>query len=185
MDAYHPLRRITADHFRWYFHVLFLLAVALSVWMQLLGNPLITEEVKGGILDFEFAGTEAAAQAIVADWREAGVIDDARRSLYWDFLFLLVYPLPFSMLALRISILSTPRTAFARTGYLLAWGCLAAGLLDAVENLALLRLIALEGASSFWAALAWGCAAPKFGLLLLTLLYALVFCDRVLAGKAA
>ena len=48
-------------------------------------------------------------------------------------------------------------------GDALAWGQLAAGGLDALENLALLRVVG-GAASEGWPALAAACAGPKFAL---------------------
>ncbi len=55
---------------------------------------------------------------------------------------------------------------------LLSWLVLAAGVLDAIENYALIQML-LSGASDLWARISWWCATPKFILVGLGLLFAL------------
>ncbi|MEE8390887.1 MAG: hypothetical protein V3S14_08865 [Anaerolineae bacterium] len=60
----------------------------------------------------------------------------------------------------------------ASFGLLLAWGQWLAALLDGVENTALWNILA-NGPSTPWPQVAWWCAAVKFTLVILGLIYAI------------
>lgn len=65
-------------------------------------------------------------------------------------------------------------------GEVLAWGQWLAALLDAVENVGLLRMI--DGARlAKWPALARWCAIPKFALIVIGTLYVLIRIGQWLA----
>ncbi|MEY3284160.1 MAG: hypothetical protein RIR86_2173, partial [Acidobacteriota bacterium] len=53
-----------------------------------------------------------------------------------------------------------------------AWAALLAGLLDAVENYALIRVL-LGAGGDFWPALSRACARPKFAIVGVVLAYVL------------
>lgn len=133
---------------------------ALSLALGAIGRPLVTAEAPRGILSFEFAGTNEAAARMVASWGP-GAREAAHLSLGLDYLYLLVYPAWFSLGCLLVSARSTG--PLGRIGIGMAWAIWVAGLLDAVENAALLALMGPEPAGGL-AALAFGCAAPKFVL---------------------
>jgi hypothetical protein len=121
------------------------------------------------IVDFELARTPARAEQLLGAWGAAGQ-NTAREALYIDFGFMPAYALFFSGLTLL-----TARAARGRVQTLGLWLALApfaAWLCDAVENLALLRVLAAPNAPSAAAlTLANACATLKFALLLACLLY--------------
>jgi hypothetical protein len=152
--------------------VLFVLTLLAAVAMQAIGGPLANQAAPLGIVDFEFAGELAVAERILESWGDAGRAR-AGLSLGLDYLFLVLYA---STLALACAgmarMLSRHWRAAAAAGALLAWGQLAAGLLDAVENFALIQLL-LGSDGAAWPPLAWWCAAAKFSLVAAGLAYLL------------
>lgn len=156
-------------------------AVALTAVFQLIGAPLITAAAPAGILSYEFAGTLANAQAILASW-DAQAQLFAAFSLGLDFLYPPVYAAAIGLsLATAVAHLPKPLQNPARGLVRLLWLAIA---LDYVENVALTQL--LFGASSpFWPPLAWGCAALKFAIVLPGLALALIGGALALVAKAA
>jgi hypothetical protein len=119
-----------------------------------------------GIIPFELAGTPEGAARITRRWGEAGRAA-ARRSLLLDYPFLAAYA---SLQALVCEVAGETmrwrgRTTLAAAGAPLAWGQLAAGGFDAIENAALLGVVA--GYSQRLPAVARRCAVAKFALLAL------------------
>ncbi len=162
----HPFWWLPAH--RW--PVLALLLVATLVFAVILkrqGKPL--DEAGASIVDYELAWSRAGAQAVLDAWQ--GLLSTARRQILIDFGYLLVYPL---LLALACAMLSeSPRNALAAVGLFLSWAVLAAAPLDAVENLALLRMLD-RGAAEGPARLAGWCAGLKFTLVFAALGYAVL-----------
>lgn len=144
--------------------------IALSIALTSIGAPLITDPAPRGIVSLELAGSAATAERMLASW-SAPLRERAMLSLGLDYLYLLVYPAWFSLACVLIARRAT--AWHGRLGRALAWLVLPTGVLDAVENLALIRIV-LDGPSDGWAALAFWCAAPKFGLLLLAAPYIVV-----------
>lgn len=140
-------------------------AVTLAVWLLLsvANAPLRTAAAPLGIISFELAGSAARAAEMVASWgprqREA-----ASFSLGLDFLFLFLYPIAIS-LAVRITAdrIAGTRPAWFRLGRSLSLMVPACIALDAIENVALWRILQL-GATDGTAVLAAGAAIVKFGL---------------------
>jgi hypothetical protein len=145
-------------------------AVGLAVWLLLsvANAPLKTAPAPWGIVSLELAGTAERATAIVASWgpkqREAAAF-----GLGLDFLFLFLYPIAIS-LALRITAerVAPVRPGWGRVGRTLSLMVPVATALDAVENVALWRILQL-GAADAVVAVATGAAAIKFGLVILGL----------------
>ncbi len=163
------------------FLALSLLLAGLSVALAALGEPLVTGAAPLGIVSFEFVGSAERAERLLASWTPA-TRETAMLVLGLDYLYLCVYPAWFALacegLGRRVG------GGFGRLGTAVAWGVLPAGLLDAVENLGLIRLL-VAGPDDAWAALAWGCAALKFALVILAAAYVLVGAARVAARRLA
>jgi hypothetical protein len=88
-----------------------------------------------------------------------------------DYLFIVTYTLALSLgCIVAMDWWRRGPKGMAAVGPIVAWLTMIAGLFDAVENFALMRgLAGAEG--SWWPQVAWWCAAVKFGLLILTLVY--------------
>lgn len=147
------------------------LAILCAFIMTRIGQPLV--EAGADIVDFELAGTLSSAQAILQMWGGEGQIY-AGLSLGLDYLFLLLYGSAISLGCVLVARFWRDRVSWLATiGSWLAWGVLAAALLDAIENAALIQLL-LGGQAVWLAPVARWCALPKFGLVLLGLLYVLL-----------
>lgn len=112
--------------------------IALEREMTRTGGP--------GIIPFELAGTTERAERIMQRWGHAGAAA-ARRSLILDHPFLVAYA---SLHAIACNAASDSMrrrrlSVLAAAGAPLAWGHLAAGGFNAIENAALLAILAGHG----------------------------------------
>jgi hypothetical protein len=167
----HPFERIPGRTVL--FWSLLGLTVASGVGLIALDQRLRTAEAPKGILSLEFAGSAGEVRRILGSWDDRACLD-AAFILGLDYLFLVAYS---SLLALGCVMTADKLRARgspgARLGGLLAWGQWLAGLLDAMENAALLA--ALHGAEEeIWPAIASHCARVKFGLVGAGMAYSLI-----------
>lgn len=158
---------------QWLFWPAVILALVIFAAFSILDAPLRNAAAPNGIVSFELAGSAASAQAMIDSW-------DTRARLYAafglgvDYLFMVSYALAIGLGCARAAgVLGRRWRWAARMGHVLAWGLLPAALLDAIENLALTRMLLAGAATAPWPALAAVCAAIKFALIALGLLYAL------------
>lgn len=122
----------------------FALATATVVSGALMRGPIRTMKSASGvgIVPFALAGTDQRAREILTGWGEDGVAA-ARRSLHLDFTFLVGY----AGLGALLAGCSADPVGDAGWSWLtpVGWGAAAgavlAGVLDAIENVALLRAI--------------------------------------------
>jgi len=185
---FHPFLWVSESSRTRVFWGFFAIAAALMIVMQLLGAPLKTAVAPAGIVSYELAGSAAVSQRILASW-DARIRAYAGLNLGLDYLFIVSYVgaigMGCSLLAVRIR---QRARVLAWTGIVLAWGQLLAGALDALENVALLRLLVRAGTAdglSAWPAVARACAIPKFLIVVLSLLYLLVAGVVALAGRGS
>ncbi len=116
-----------------------------------------------GIVGFELAFTRERAAFMLHAWTANGVLASARESLRLDFAFLLAYPVS---LGLGCRILTRRNASwFDRVGRQLSNAVFACIPLDAIENVALLRMLD-SGASSGMTRLVGIVATIKFALVL-------------------
>jgi hypothetical protein len=130
------------------------------------------------ILDFEFAGTNARAAQIVAEWGPKGR-SAAHLSLLLDYGYMLSYGLFFALagFAVRDTARAHDWRRLAAIGAVVPFFALAAASFDASENVALLLTLAGHG-GSFAPPFAAVCSAIKFTLIAIAILYAV--CGLVL-----
>jgi len=157
----------------WGWFALIFLALFLTVILQIVGGPLATGAAPAGIVSFEFAGNLEQVEKILTSWDQEARLH-AALSLGLDYLYLVVYALAIGATCLKAAAFwRGKRTGLARLGFWLGWSQGVAALLDAIENLALIRL--LFGATTpFWPPLAQICATVKFLLVLSGLVYVLL-----------
>jgi hypothetical protein len=159
----HPFVRCSAQARRVALLVLAPLALAMAGVLASLDAGLRTPAAPNGIVSFELAGDRESASRILEAWGSEGR-RAAVRVQRLDFLFLAAYAPGLALLCAAASDRArAARPRFAATGAALAWGQLAAGALDGIENLALLRVLG-GSAHAAWPALAAACAWPKFAL---------------------
>lgn len=127
------------------------------------------------IVDFEFAGTPERATKILDAWGEDGR-DGARRSIWLDYGWLVAYSVLLTLACGGLALAASKRGVLrlSRIGWKLAAVVPIAGVLDAVENTAMLIVLndyardAIGSAAPFIAAAA---AGVKFAIVVAALLY--------------
>jgi hypothetical protein len=140
--------------------------VVVMLAMGILDQPIKSHQARLGIVSFELAGDVPTAQAIVDSW-DARARTVAGVGLGLDYLFMLAYSTTLAMACLwAANVFRRRNWALASVGVPLALGQWVAAVLDATENLALIRIL-VDGAHDPWPAVAWWAAVPKFSLLTL------------------
>ena len=144
--------------------------VLLSVVLMGLDQALRTAAAPTGIVSFELAGNFVRSQNMLVSWDEAARVN-AALSLGIDFLYLVSYSACLSLACVRVAIgLGAGFPNLAAVGSYLGLLIYAAGALDAVENIALIRV--LQGSPwEAWPRVALLCALPKFALVATALIY--------------
>jgi hypothetical protein len=167
-----PFRWLCDDYRKGALVLSLTLCMVLLIVMQSLDGPLTTEAAPHGIISYELAKTPSVAQRILASWSQDAKIY-ATLSLGIDYLFLSVYAFFIGLACVQLG-----RRLHARlpkvglVGFMLAWGQLPAALCDALENLALFRLLS-GSTQEVWPLIAWCCAVVKFTLVGMGWLYIL------------
>ncbi|SDH78323.1 hypothetical protein SAMN04487926_10817 [Paraburkholderia steynii] len=137
-------------------------------------QAVLTGVVPNGVVELETPLTTNKAAEMIKNLKDAHLIDEARRQTYWDYAFLLVYPIALSLGCAIAAGATSGKTAII--GMCISWGVLLACPVDAVENFAILKMLG-ERTTMPWPLLATICACIKFTLAgggLLFVLYALV-----------
>lgn len=168
MKIRHPFEWLSVSYQLRAFGLLVILTLAVMFALHVSGEPLKTAAAPAGIISYEFAGTLPVAQAMIESWGVTARIS-AGLNLGFDYLFLALYPLAIGLgcvIVARGGFLSTP-------GILLAWGQLLAGLLDAIENYALIQLL-LGARDPGLPIIALWCATPKFLIVGVGIAYVLI-----------
>ncbi|MCP4538927.1 MAG: hypothetical protein GY832_17470 [Chloroflexi bacterium] len=118
-------------------------------------------------------GDISTAQAILDSWDLQARVH-AGFSLGFDFLFLVLYSITIGCACAWVSGgLRDTTWPLASFGLLLAWGQWLAALLDGIENTGLWITLS-NGPSAVWLQIAWWCAALKFTLVFVGLIYAIL-----------
>jgi hypothetical protein len=136
------------------------LFVTLTVWLYQLDRPLRTDAAPRGIVSFELAGSATKSGEILDSWspaaREAAMLLQGL-----DYLYLIVYPVWLSLVALSLS--EWLGGMWARVGLWPGTAVILCAPFDAIENHALVVQV-MRGPSDELAARAWLCASVKFAL---------------------
>jgi hypothetical protein len=94
-------------------------------------------------------------------------------SLGVDYLFLVSYSITVGLGCVLLARSLSTRSPFLHSiGMILAWGQIGAGLLDALENYALIRIL-LGSERAYWPVVARWCAIPKFLIVSAGIIYIL------------
>lgn len=167
-----PLAHISPQRRIQYFYPLLVATLLIMVIMNIAGSPLKTAAAPQGIISFEFAASPARAQQMIDSW-DVRALTSAGFVQGLDFLFPLVYSSAIALGSIMAgSALQARRQPLAGLGNIMAWGVSLAAFLDYIENIALVRLL-LSPVASPWPLVAAVCAAIKFLLIFLALVYAL------------
>jgi hypothetical protein len=168
----HPFRWVRESSRKGLFWTLAGIALLTIIALQLLGEPLKTPASPAGIISFELAGSLSNSEKILESWGPGARVY-AGLNLGLDFLFISAYVGAIGLGCTLVGMALSPRIRPASfLGIFLAWGILLAGLLDCIENYALIRLL-LGSRQAILANLARMCALPKFLVVLVGLLYLL------------
>jgi hypothetical protein len=161
----HPLTAILPDKRRRVFVPLLIATLVITFLFRFIGPAQPT------IVDFELAGSVDKAAQIINAWDETDRIR-AGFSLGFDYLYMPVYSTTIA-LACILAAGVVKSKAWPSLGMLLAWGLWIAAICDATENLALFTELLGNNVAPY-PQIAQICAAIKFGLILLGLLYVVV-----------
>ena len=146
----------------------------LTLGVGALALPALDDMGDVGIIEFELARTSEKASEHYGELGESGR-DAARESLYLDFPYLVLYGLFYAAACVVVAARAAERgmAKLARWGRPLAIAALAAAACDAVENVALLRV--LDGHTDQpWPGIAFTFATAKFVLAGAAVLYAVI-----------
>jgi hypothetical protein len=146
---------------------LVIFATALMIFVDV---PLEGEASPNGIVSFELAGTPQQALRILLEWRSRDALGYARLSLIVDFVYLVIYGLFFSALALWAG----ARLGEKKWSIRAAWAATTAAAFDVLENSALLYELNRLTSPAPYPQLAASFALAKFALLLFSAAYGLV-----------
>lgn len=128
----------------------------------------ITTSVAGGfpILELEFAWTAERADEVLA----GADLDAVNATILWDFVFLVLYSAALFLGSLWASeVFGGDR--MKRVGRWIAYGAVYAGILDVIENFAMLAYVNGWSEFSGWLAIAGVMAIPKFLLVAIAIVY--------------
>jgi hypothetical protein len=174
----HPLESLHSHMLDRMIWPLVVFSLLLLLILNLVGLPLITRAAPYGIVSFELARDEAQASAILASWDQAARLR-AAFLLGLDFLFIPLYTAALTLTCLWAARFRRRRRRFPSwlvligiPGIPLAWAQLGAGLLDMIENIALVRML-FGMVNSPWPQIASVCAFTKFILIVSGILYSL------------
>ena len=172
MKFRHPFEWLTKSNQKRAFFLLLIITLAVMAALRCYDTHLKTNAAPNGIVSYEFARTLPVAQSMIESWGEQGKIY-AGLSLGLDYLFFIAYAGTIGLGCVLTGQKLSEKFVFANViGAILAWGLIIAGLLDAVENYALIKIL-LGSLQEFWLTIAWFCAAPKFALVGFGLIYLL------------
>ncbi len=170
---YSPFNNTTAGFRRkamWTFGILTVILLLVMRWAD---SFLITEETPDGIIGFELAKNIHDARIMLDVWGDQGRVV-AAFSLGIDYLFLISYSMFLGLVSFSLAKKLEGRlNLLSKAGYLFSWLILLAGLYDAIENFALIKI--MTGCQlSLWATTAWFFATVKFAIVYMVLGYILV-----------
>ena len=136
-------------------------------------NSQLTNEVASyGIISFELAESVDRSIEIMNSWDPRARIF-AGLSLGFDYLFLLIYTLFISLMVHKLNERLWAGKPFHYLGIIILWGMFFAAIFDALENLALIKL--LTGShEQLWSSVAFYFAFIKFFLVIIGILYIVI-----------
>ena len=153
------------------FFAIFTIIAFLS--MRAFLEPLITSEAPGGIISFELAKTLEQSQAILSSW-DTNVKINTGISLGIDFLFLFFYGFLFALACFSIAKKFKNNIEwFYKLGVYLAFLQFVAALFDAIENIALIKLL-LGSNNEIHSSIAFYFASMKFAIIAIGIIYIII-----------
>lgn len=155
-----------------------LAAILMVVVMQWQGHVLKSTSSKLGIVNLEFADTTARLHELLAHWDLAVV----KINIWIDFLFIVTYVSFFAIACVYAAMKWPDGSGLQQAGMVLARLAFAAGVFDIAENLLMLQSVGGNYTDTSLV-LTWYCAAIKFLLVAVILLYLLLSLPKILGKK--
>jgi hypothetical protein len=126
----------------------------------------------GDIVQFELAKELPVAELILHEWITHGKYNLAVMSIYFDFLFILLYTMGLGVTCIFLAGL-TGHEILQRAGKFFASLLIVAGICDAIENVAMLN--SMQGTMTQWSViLTYDMATTKFSIVILSVLFIFV-----------
>lgn len=170
MKSRNPFSFISVDWLGRLFLVLLFFSAGLMFVFSITGASLNTGVAPYGIVSLELAGSAEKTENILNSWGVDGQLR-AAFGLGLDFLFIPIYALTIGVGCLiSEAVLVERKWPLGTAGPILAWGLIAAGIFDVIENI-LLILTLFQGVNQLWSQLATGFAVMKFLLIFLGIVY--------------
>ena len=151
--------------------VLFIFTIVTMTVMNFLDIPLKNEIAKNGIVSFELARTLQSSINILNSWDPTAKLY-AGISLGFDYLFMLIYSLLLYTLTNHITSKFSNKST-KKIGKLLAIAMLFAGISDAIENYALIKLY-LGHLDQIFSTIAYYSATLKFSIIGIGIIYLMI-----------
>ena len=142
--------------------------ILLACFMLYLDSFLINK-ICSGIVDFQLAKDLSVSKEIINSWNETSKIA-CGISLGIDFLFLISYCSLIAILIHQLNEKLWRKNSLYYLGAFFIFITFFAGVLDAIENLALIELL-LGSLQQKWTSISYYCAIPKFIIIGLGILY--------------
>lgn len=169
----HPFQWIQPEYRTKVLWVSGLFTILMFMVMNSTGVVLVTKAAPQGIISFELAHSLQQALAIMNSWGPMQKMA-AAYSLGIDYLFMLIYAFFLSFFSFtRAAAFGSLKPLWAKLGWLLGWLFLVAGLLDALENYMLYRLL-FSPPQVYFAQWAFWFASFKFAFVLAGIAYLLI-----------
>ena len=147
-----------------------ILTAVVFLAMKSVSEPLITPEAPGGIISFELAKSLEQSQAMLDSWDTNAKIN-AGLSLGIDFLFLFAYGIFFAIACFSVAKKFKDRINWLyKLGVYLAFLQLVAALFDAIENVALIKLL-LGSNNGIHSSIAYYFVSIKFAIIAIGFIY--------------
>lgn len=160
-----------------------LITILLFLILRYFGNPMITEIAPGGIISFELAKDIDKSITIISSWNLNAKVN-AGLSLGIDFLFLVVYSIFFSSACYLVAQKFIRINTFLyKFGLLIAQLQFIAALFDAIENVALIKLL-LGSQKEIYSLIAYYFASMKFAIIAIGIIYIIIGLITLLFYKA-
>jgi len=149
---------------KWKFWISFCVAVVFITWMKYYLSPLRSRE----IVQYEMAKTADNAASLVEQWTTDGKAAILLRSIYVDYIFIIVYCVAISFACRYISSL-TRNEILITAGKFFSYFIFAAGIFDVIENIAM--TIDIQRFTFVNVTLVYKMAISKFSILLMSLFF--------------
>ncbi len=160
-----PSDTAIGNKLKWRFWIFLSIAVLFVFFMKHYLAPLQS----GEIVQYEMAKTPDTAASLIRLWTQNGKMDKVLKSIYIDYIFIVIYCLAISTACRFISSL-TKNSILRKAGIFFSYFIFAAGLFDVIENIAMLKSLE-QAVTNYNVNLAYKMAISKFSIILITIFF--------------